>query len=137
MLRVISKHLSVPLYIAQKFNLPPKPFTTRTLFSHHSVRNRRNRARFSIDTPEDPRNSLPAYMSTPVPKPREPGNRDPEHRKKMRGMAKDSPDVRISKTLSWILRHGAKSEGLHMRPDGYVKVTDLVRGIRILGLKII
>ena len=51
----------------------------------------------------------------------------PSGGKPLRGHPKDSPDVRISKTLSWILRHGAKSEGLHMRPDGYVRVNDLVR----------
>jgi len=45
---------------------------------------------------------------------------------KLRGMDRDSPEVRISKTLSWLLRHGAQGEGLHMRPDGYVKVIDLV-----------
>jgi RNA:NAD 2'-phosphotransferase (TPT1/KptA family) len=33
----------------------------------------------------------------------------------------------LSNTISWLLlRHGAKSEGLDMRPDGYVRVTDLV-----------
>ncbi|KAF9558718.1 phosphotransferase KptA/Tpt1 [Agrocybe pediades] len=42
-------------------------------------------------------------------------------------MEKDSPEVRISKTLSWLLRHGAQGEGLPMRPDGYVKVTDLLQ----------
>jgi 2'-phosphotransferase len=47
--------------------------------------------------------------------------------KPLRGHPKDSPDVRLSKTLSWILRHGAKSEGLYMRPDGYMRVNDLVR----------
>ena len=46
---------------------------------------------------------------------------------KLRGHPKDSPDVRLSKTLSWILRHGAASEGLYMRPDGYVRVADMVR----------
>ncbi|KAI0272710.1 KptA family-domain-containing protein [Gloeopeniophorella convolvens] len=46
--------------------------------------------------------------------------------KPLRGLPKDSPEVRTSKTLSWVLRHGAKSEGLYMRPDGYVRVTDLV-----------
>jgi 2'-phosphotransferase len=46
---------------------------------------------------------------------------------KLRGQAHDSPDVRISKTLSWLLRHGAQGEGLKMRTDGYVKVDDLVR----------
>lgn len=46
---------------------------------------------------------------------------------KLRGLPKDSPAVRLSKTLSWLLRHGAQSEGLPMRADGFVKVTDLVR----------
>lgn len=46
---------------------------------------------------------------------------------KLRGLPKDSHDVRVSKTLSWILRHGSQSEGLAMRPDGYVRVDELVR----------
>ena len=46
---------------------------------------------------------------------------------KLRGQVRDSPEVRISKTLSWLLRHGAQSEKLEMRKDGYVKVDDLVR----------
>ena len=58
--------------------------------------------------------------------------------KPLRGLAKDSPEVRLSKTLSWILRHGAKSEGLFMRSDGYVRVNDLVcsqSGAWRLGLR--
>jgi len=51
----------------------------------------------------------------------------PGKAKPLRGHPKDSPEVRLSKTLSWLLRHGAKSEGLYMRPDGYVRVSDLVR----------
>lgn len=47
---------------------------------------------------------------------------------KLRGLEKDSPEVRLSKTFSWLLRHGAQGEGLPMRKDGYVKVTDLVCG---------
>ena len=58
-------------------------------------------------------------------------NNPPKHSsgggKPLRGRPKDSPEVRLSKTLAWILRHGAKSEGLYMRPDGYVRVSDLVR----------
>ncbi|KAG6832118.1 hypothetical protein H0H87_002631 [Tephrocybe sp. NHM501043] len=61
---------------------------------------------------------------------------------KLRGLEKDSPAVRLSKTLSWLLRHGAKSEGLPMRPDGYVKVIDLLenpklkgQGLDLLGLQ--
>ncbi|KAJ3767703.1 KptA family-domain-containing protein [Lentinula raphanica] len=50
---------------------------------------------------------------------------------KLRGLPKDSPDVRLSKTLSWLLRHGAQSEGLAMRPDGYVKVVDLLENPKI------
>ena len=50
----------------------------------------------------------------------------PSGGKSLRGLPTDSPEVRISKSITWILRHGAKSEGLYMRPDGYVRVTDLV-----------
>ncbi|ETW79252.1 hypothetical protein HETIRDRAFT_242589, partial [Heterobasidion irregulare TC 32-1] len=32
----------------------------------------------------------------------------------------------LSKTLSWLLRHGAQSEKLPMRADGFVRVQDLV-----------
>jgi len=46
---------------------------------------------------------------------------------KLRGQVSDSSEVRISKTLSWLLRHGAQSEGLKMRKDGYVKVDDLLQ----------
>ncbi|KAJ7134651.1 KptA family-domain-containing protein [Mycena epipterygia] len=53
---------------------------------------------------------------------------------KLRGLPKDSPEVRVSKTLSWILRHGAKSEGLAMRPDGYVRVTDLLANPKLKTL---
>ena len=38
----------------------------------------------------------------------------------------DSPDVAASKTLSYILRHGAEKEGLHIRSDGYIKLDDVV-----------
>jgi len=50
---------------------------------------------------------------------------------KLRGLPKDSPAVRLSKTLSWLLRHGAQSQGLPMRPDGYVKVSDLLQNPKI------
>jgi RNA:NAD 2'-phosphotransferase (TPT1/KptA family) len=53
------------------------------------------------------------------------GGRNPKG-SKLKGQMRDSPEVRLSKTLSWILRHGAKSEGLAMRPDGYIRVIDLV-----------
>lgn len=61
----------------------------------------------------------------------EPGSSSMVHNRrqlssKLRGLPSDSEDVKMSKTLSWILRHGSQSEGLPMRPDGYVKVSDLV-----------
>lgn len=47
--------------------------------------------------------------------------------KTARGRPTDDPDTRWSKTLSYILRHGASKEGLTLRPDGFVRVDDLVR----------
>jgi 2'-phosphotransferase len=38
----------------------------------------------------------------------------------------DSPDVATSKTLAYILRHGAEKESLHIRTDGYIKLDDVV-----------
>lgn len=46
---------------------------------------------------------------------------------KPRGRRDEPPDVRISKALSYILRHGAAKESLTMRPDGFVRVDELVR----------
>ncbi|KAJ7761495.1 KptA family-domain-containing protein [Mycena maculata] len=65
------------------------------------------------------------------------GSSNPKPRQlseKLRGLPKDSPEVRVSKTLSWILRHGAKSEGLAMRGDGYVKATDLLANPKLKAL---
>jgi RNA:NAD 2'-phosphotransferase (TPT1/KptA family) len=42
----------------------------------------------------------------------------------------DPPDVRASKTLAYILRHGAEKEGLHIRSDGFIKLKDVVSGLR-------
>ncbi|KAK0488610.1 KptA family-domain-containing protein [Armillaria novae-zelandiae] len=50
---------------------------------------------------------------------------------KLRGLPQDSPEVRVSKTLSYILRHGAQKEEIPMRADGYVKVTDLLENPRL------
>ena len=40
-------------------------------------------------------------------------------------------DVLISKSMSWILRHGAVQLGLFMRPDGCVKLNDLLETINM------
>ncbi|KAH9004610.1 hypothetical protein EDB86DRAFT_3072097 [Lactarius hatsudake] len=65
--------------------------------------------------------SNPPKQKQKAPQPPPSGSRG----KPLRGFPKDSPEVRLSKTLSWVLRHGAKSEGLFMRSDGYVRVNDL------------
>ena len=45
---------------------------------------------------------------------------------KLRGYKNETPEVRISKTLSWILRHGSESLKLPMHPDGFVRVDVIV-----------
>lgn len=47
---------------------------------------------------------------------------------KLRGLEKEAADVRYSKTLAYLLRHGAEKQGLPMRQDGYVRVVDIVSG---------
>jgi 2'-phosphotransferase len=41
-----------------------------------------------------------------------------------------NPTVKLSKSLSNVLRHSALKEGLKIRPDGYVKVEELVSNIK-------
>lgn len=43
-----------------------------------------------------------------------------------RGRRDDTPQVRLSKMLSYALRHGAQELGLAMRPSGYVELTQLL-----------
>ncbi|KAI0825770.1 KptA family-domain-containing protein [Irpex lacteus] len=53
---------------------------------------------------------------------------------RQRGLPSDSPEVRLSKTVTWVLRHGAASEGLKMRKDGYIRVDDLLKIPKLQGL---
>ncbi|CAN6670802.1 tRNA 2'-phosphotransferase [Trichomonascus vanleenenianus] len=50
------------------------------------------------------------------------------------GRPNDSPDVKLSKGLSYILRHGAKKEGIAIGEDGYVAVNDLLNNPRFKGV---
>ena len=50
----------------------------------------------------------------------------PSQSTKLRGRDQDSPEVRMSKTITWLLRHQAGNEGLVMRSDGYIRVADIV-----------
>lgn len=65
-----------------------------------------------------------ASTSADAPAPPSSGAKPP---KSARGRPTDDPDTRWSKTLSYILRHGAAKEGLTLRSDGFVRVEDLVR----------
>ncbi|KAJ3344208.1 hypothetical protein HDU91_000254 [Kappamyces sp. JEL0680] len=44
-------------------------------------------------------------------------------------------NTQISKTLSFILRHGAEKEGIAMRADGFVKVQDLFKAVDLAQLQ--
>jgi len=44
----------------------------------------------------------------------------------------DRHEERISRTMSSILRHNAEKQGVPMRKDGYVKVSDLVSKLEVL-----
>ncbi|CAG8531460.1 12030_t:CDS:2 [Funneliformis mosseae] len=46
---------------------------------------------------------------------------------------RDSPLVKLSKSLSYVLRHGAQKEGLNIRADGYVNLHELMRLPRFKG----
>ncbi|KAI9597081.1 RNA 2'-phosphotransferase, Tpt1 [Syncephalis fuscata] len=39
---------------------------------------------------------------------------------------RDSPEVRLSKALSYVLRHGAIKEGISIRPDGFVAISEIL-----------
>jgi hypothetical protein len=64
-------------------------------------------------------------MSDPSPPELQPANATA--RKGGRDRRNEPVEVRNSKTLSYILRHGAAKEHLTLRPDGYVRVPELVR----------
>ncbi|KAF9133408.1 tRNA 2'-phosphotransferase 1 [Mortierella sp. 14UC] len=51
------------------------------------------------------------------------GTKKSNNNNRNRGPRGDSPTVRLSKALSWLLRHNAVSQGIAIRPDGYVKIT--------------
>ncbi|KAI9366710.1 KptA family-domain-containing protein [Zopfochytrium polystomum] len=49
------------------------------------------------------------------------------------GGDRDDPAVKFSKALSWLLRHGAVKEGVPIRPDGFVLVSDLLQHPKFRG----
>ncbi|KAI9202578.1 phosphotransferase KptA/Tpt1 [Polychytrium aggregatum] len=45
----------------------------------------------------------------------------------------DDPDVVLSKSMSYVLRHGAEKDGVPIRKDGFVRIEDLLRHKRLRG----
>jgi len=84
-------------------------------------------------TPDNPKPKNSRKKPTQTPNG---GSGNQQRSAKLRGLPKDSPQVRISKTLSWILRHGAQQEGLAMLPNGYVKVVDLLANPKLQSLNL-
>ncbi|CDZ97580.1 RNA:NAD 2'-phosphotransferase TPT1 [Phaffia rhodozyma] len=77
-------------------------------------------------------NQNPSPLSPPqnpkqTPRPKHtPKVRKPNQSKTLRGRPTDPPHTRLSKTLAYLLRHGAEKEGLGIRPDGYLPVNELI-----------
>lgn len=40
--------------------------------------------------------------------------------------ARNDPDIKLSKALSWLLRHGATSENVRITSEGYVRMSDVL-----------
>lgn len=55
--------------------------------------------------------------------------RPPQQSKNLRGRPTDPLSTRVSKTLAFLLRHGAQKESLAIRDDGNLLVDELVRFI--------
>lgn len=49
-------------------------------------------------------------------------------------LLKSMEDIKISKKLSYLLRHGAEKEGIIMRKDGYCKVSDILKHVKSIDL---
>jgi 2'-phosphotransferase len=43
---------------------------------------------------------------------------------------RNDADVKLSKALSWLLRHGAEKEGVKVNADGYAKMEDVLNYMR-------
>lgn len=50
--------------------------------------------------------------------------------------AAGSTSVRLSKALSWLLRHGAEKEKVPIRPDGFVRLRDALDVQRIRSIRL-
>lgn len=45
-------------------------------------------------------------------------------------------NVQVSKKLSWLLRHGAESEGLKLDSSGFINLKDVINNRKLQGMKI-
>ncbi|KAK9329480.1 KptA family-domain-containing protein [Lipomyces starkeyi] len=57
------------------------------------------------------------------------------HARTRQPRAPESPDVKLSKSLSYILRHGPAKEKLPIQQDGYMNVMQLLNHPRLKGIK--
>ncbi|SGY49202.1 BQ5605_C001g00750 [Microbotryum silenes-dioicae] len=80
--------------------------------------------RFTLERAPQASTSTSDPISAPNPKP---PNTSRKIAPTARGRTTDSDDVRHSKTLSYILRHGAAKEHLVLRADGFVRVDQLLK----------
>jgi len=50
--------------------------------------------------------------------------------------AEEKRRTAVSKTLSWMLRHHAADCGLHLRPDGYAPMSEVLAYSRLSGVPV-
>ncbi|KAF8074531.1 KptA family-domain-containing protein [Lyophyllum atratum] len=106
--------LQIPLRCAQKHVFPQLGYaSSRRLFHATS------------SLLKKPKKS--SLKSTPTPNTKPPG---PPRTKP----TVHPPTLTVSKSISWLLRHGAAREGLPMRSDGYVPVEDFLRHPTLRGV---
>ncbi|KAK4702047.1 hypothetical protein P7C70_g4180, partial [Phenoliferia sp. Uapishka_3] len=72
--------------------------------------------------------------ATPIPSTSAAAAPAPKVARSARGRPSDDATTRHSKTLSYILRHGAAKESLVLRPDGFVRVDELMKRPKLKGL---
>ncbi|KAF9919766.1 tRNA 2'-phosphotransferase 1, partial [Linnemannia zychae] len=96
-----------------------------------------------MSSPTHPKNSAPTTVNKKNNRPKNSGNNvnnvnndnnsnggnnsnNSNNSNKSRNSRGDNPTVRLSKALSWLLRHNAVSQGIAIRSDGYVKIADVL-----------
>merc|ERR1712209_107167 len=58
------------------------------------------------------------------------------HTNEKKSVDRGSSTVRLSKSLAWLLRHNAESEGFKMMEGGYLPVKDVLKHRRFQGFTV-